>query len=80
MEWEWLCTPHELAKQQNANSKEKSPKTLIVVLIEAQDPVCTNKVRDSQIAMIKDLEFKRKKKKEVLADTLSRESPKDILQ
>ena len=68
-----VVIPHELAKQQNASSKEVTKD--LVMLIEAQDH--TNEVRDSQIATIKKL--KRKKKEEqVLADTLSRESPKDI--
>ena len=48
------------------------------MLIEAQDPVYTNEVRDSQIATIKELKKKKKEEEQVLADTLSRESPKDI--
>ena len=70
-----VAIPHELAKQQYASSKEV-PKDL-VVLIEAQDPVYTNEVRDSQMATIKELK-KKKKEEQVLADTLSKESPKDI--
>ena len=45
-----VAMPHELAKQQNASSKEVTKD--LVVLIEAQDPVYTNEVRDSQIATI----------------------------